>query len=270
MNKTVLITGSSTGIGMETALFFHKKKWTVVATMRNPDTRTTDLHAIDDILKLHLDVLDNKSITTAIEAAIEKFGKIDVIVNNAGYGLVGAFEASNHDQINRQFDTNVFGLMTVIREILPTFRKQQSGTIINIASIGGRLAFPLYSLYHATKWAVEGFSESLQYELKPFNIKVKVVEPGPIKTDFYDRSADIMKKQGLTAYDGYVERAMKIMLGFGEKGVHPRVVASTIYKAASTNSWKLRYPVNTQGMLAIRKLMPDALFSGLVRTVITK
>lgn len=120
----------------------------------------------------------------AIADTIQTFGRLDAIVNNAGYGAVGAFEAATPDQIRRQFDTNVFGVMNVVRAVLPHFRAKKAGTIINVASAGGRIAFPLYSLYHGTKWAVEGFSEALQFKLNQFNVRVKIIEPGPSRPTF--------------------------------------------------------------------------------------
>src|SRR5205085_5519867 len=124
---------------------------------------------------LQLDVTNRDAIKQAIARSLEQFGAIDAVVNNAGYGMVGPFEASTPEQVERQFSTNVFGLMNVTREILPYFRERGGGIIINVASVGGRITFPLYSVYHATKWAVEGFSESVQYEVKQFNIKVKII-----------------------------------------------------------------------------------------------
>ena len=202
MNRVVLITGASSGIGKETAKLFQTKDWKVAATMRDPES-ADDLRNIVDLECIRLDVTDTGSVRSAIAETLEKFGRIDVVVNNAGYAAVGPFEAATPEQIERQFQTNVFGLMNVCREILPYFREQKRGYIVNIASIGGRTAFPLYSLYNSTKWAVEGFSESLQYELEQFNIRVKLIEPGPIKTDFYSRSEEVMKKDGLTAYDHF-------------------------------------------------------------------
>lgn len=265
--KTVLITGTASGIGLETALHFHRKGWNVVATMRRPDQRTTDLHAIEEVVKLHLDVMDPASIRAALDEALRRFGRLEAVVNNAGYGLVGPLEATSTEQIRRQFDTNVFGLIEVVRAVVPVFRQQQGGVLLNVASMGGRITFPLYSLYHATKWAVEGFSESLQHEVRQFGIRIKLIEPGPIKTDFYDRSMDVVSLEGLTVYEAYVARAMKAMNAFGETGAPPARVARTIFRAATDGSWRLRYPVGTMGILLIRKLLPDTLFNGLVRLV---
>jgi len=183
-NKTVLITGTSSGIGKETALYFSNKDWNVIATMRNPEKRKNIFQNTNNIDTIHLDVLDYSSIKKAIDYAEKKYGSIDVLVNNAGYASFGPFEISSQDHVEKQFKTNVLGLMDVTREILPLMRKRKQGVIINVTSIAGRMTFPLYSLYNSTKWAVEGFSESLQFELRKFNIKVKNIEPGIIKTDF--------------------------------------------------------------------------------------
>jgi NAD(P)-dependent dehydrogenase (short-subunit alcohol dehydrogenase family) len=212
------------------------------------------------VVCLPLDVTQAASVEGAIATALERFQQIDVLVNNAGYGLIGPFEATSPEQIQRQFDTNVFGLMNVTRAVLPHWRDRQSGLLINVSSIGGRLAFPLYSLYHGTKWAVEGFSEALQYELAPFNIRIKLIEPGPIKTDFYARSADIAHKSGLTAYDKFVERVMPNLNRSGERGAPPDVTAQVIYRAATDGSDRLRYPAGGQaGALLLLRLLPDGL-----------
>lgn len=264
MDKVILITGSSSGIGKETVKLFQTKSWKVAATMRTPE-KAGDLQRIADVECIRLDVTDIGSIKSAIAETLEKFGRIDAIVNNAGYGLVGAFEAATPEQIEKQFQTNVFGLMNVCREILPYFREQKRGTIVNVASVGGRITFPLYSLYHGTKWAVEGFSEGLQHEVRQFNVKVKIIEPGPIKTDFYDRSQDLTAKEDLIAYDSYVEKVMPGMQRAGENAPDGSLVAEVIYNAVTDGSWKLRYTANSRMLLTLRKFLPDALFFAIVR-----
>jgi len=269
MEKVVLITGASTGIGNETAKLFQTKNWKVAATMRSPE-RAEDLQRIVDIKCIKLDVTDQTSVREGIRTALDRFGRIDAVVNNAGFAVVGPFEAASDEQIEQEFQTNVFGMMFVCREILPIFREQKRGTIINVASMGGRITFPLYSIYHATKWAVEGFSEALQYEVREFDIRVKIIEPGPIKTDFYTRSASVTKKEGLTAYDNFVARALPNLQRAGETAPDGRIVAEAIYDAATDDSWKMRYPVNSQAILAARRLLPDALFLPLVRRAVVK
>ncbi|HEX8248672.1 MAG TPA: SDR family oxidoreductase [Pyrinomonadaceae bacterium] len=269
MNKVILITGASSGIGRETAKLFQSKNWKVAATMRAPE-KAEDLRKIADVECFRLDVTDTDSIKSAIAATMEKFGRLDAVVNNAGYGLVGAFEAATDEQIEKQFQTNVFGLMNVCREILPVFRERRKGIIVNVASMGGRITFPLYSLYHATKWAVEGFSESLQYEVEQFNIRVKIIEPGPIKTDFYDRSMDLTRREGLTAYDDFIERALPNMQKAGADAPGGDIVAATIYEAVTDGSKKMRYPVNSKMVLAARRLLPDSLFFKVVKSAVLK
>ena len=269
MNKVILITGASSGIGLETAKLFQTKNWKVAATMRSPE-KAEELQKIADLETLRLDVTDVDSIKSAFSETLEKFGRIDAVVNNAGYGLIGAFEAASAEQIEKQFQTNVFGLMNVCREILPYFREQKRGTIVNVASVGGRMTFPFYSLYNSTKWAVEGFSESLQYELEQFNIRVKIIEPGPIKTDFYDRSQDVARKEGLHAYDYMLDKAMTNMRKAGENAPEASVVAETIYEAVTDGSKKMRYGVNTKGILKARKFLPDSIFFKFIKGVILK
>ena len=269
MEKVVLITGASTGIGNETAKLFQSKNWKVAATMRSPE-KAVDLQNIVDVECIRLDVTDPESIKSAIAETIEKFGRIDAVVNNAGFAVVGPFEAATDDQIEQIFQTNVFGVMQVCREILPVFRDQRRGTIVNVASMGGRITFPLYSIYHATKWAVEGFSEALQYEVREFNIKIKIIEPGPIKTDFYTRSMSHSKKEGLSAYDNFVARALPNLQKAGETAPDGRIVAQTIYDAVSDDSWKMRFPVNSRAILAARRLLPDSLFLPIVRRAVVK
>jgi len=262
--KTVLITGASSGIGRATALLFAERGWNVAATMRSPEK--SDLGAKSQrIMLFKLDVTDEASIEAAVARVIAEFGAIDVIVNNAGYGLVGPFEAQTEAQIRRQFDTNLFGAMNVIRAALPHMRERKRGRIVNVTSVAGRMAMPLYSAYCATKWALEGFSEALWLELRQHSIKVKIVEPGFIKTDFFDRSRVAAKKPGLTAYDEFTAAVAPNLQAWEEAGAEPVVVARSIWRA-STSIWpRLRYHPN--GMLPVygRGLVPGQLYVRIVR-----
>jgi len=269
MNQVVLITGASSGIGNETAKLFQSKNWKVAATMRTPE-KAEDLKRIVDIECIRLDVTDVDSVKAAIAETLEKFGRIDAVVNNAGFAVVGPFEAATTEQIDQQFQTNVFGVMNVCREILPYFREQKRGIIVNVASVGGRLTFPLYSLYHASKWALEGFSEALQFEVREFGIKIKIIEPGPIKTDFYSRSQSISKKEGLTEYDNFVARALPNLQKAGETGPDGSLVAQVIFDSVSDDSWRMRYPANSRLVLTARKLLPDTVFFAIVRKAILR
>jgi NAD(P)-dependent dehydrogenase (short-subunit alcohol dehydrogenase family) len=236
--QTVFITGASTGIGRAAVVFFRDKGWNVAATMRTPSDHP-DLVS-DRVRTLPLDVTDAATIRPALEQAIKAFGHVDVLVNNAGYGAFGPFEAATNEQIERQYATNVTGLMYVTRELVPHFRERKSGTIINISSVGGRATFPFYSLYHGTKWAVEGFSESLNFELNPFGIRVKVVEPGVIQTDFTTRSLDVLKKDGLDVYDDVIKKFREAWSA-ARNASSPELVAGVIYQAATDGTDQLRY-----------------------------
>lgn len=248
MAKTILITGASTGIGQATALYFHSKGWNVAATMRTPSA--SEGFDTDKRLKLYaLDVLDEASIDAAISSTLKDFGSIDVLFNNAGYGTQGPIEAASKEQIARQFDTNVTGLITVMQAIIPHFRNQRSGTIINVSSIGGLITLPFYSLYHGTKWAVEGLTESLTYELEPHGIKMRLIEPGAIATDFGGRSMDYLEKEGLDAYDEMLDRFNKARDEAVSNSAAPLDVAKVVYNAATDRSSRLRYLVGKDAKL---------------------
>lgn len=268
--KTVFITGASSGIGKETAKLFQVMGWNVIATMRNPSAEE-ELVKLKNVKVLQCDVTNQDSIKTAISEGINTFKSIDALVNNAGYYILGPFETATHEQIKQQIDTNLLGLIEVTKEIIPYFRKQKSGTIINLSSIAGVISIPLQSLYHATKWGVEGFSESLQYELRPFNIRVKIIEPGVIKTDFYGRSMTLVQGNALTDYEPYTQKVINNILKNGEKGSTPDEVAKTIYKAATDNKTKLRYPTgNSKEMVSLRAMLPQKIFHSLVRSTMEK
>lgn len=269
MEKVVLITGASSGIGKETAKLFQTKNWRVVATMRDPSAHA-DLQKIADIECFSLDVTDEVSIKAAVDGTLERFGRIDAVVNNAGYWLFGTFEGASQEQIRRQFETNVFGMMNVCREVLPHFRKQKRGVIVNISSVGGRVGLPAASAYSSTKFAVEGFSESLRYELRPFGIRVKIIEPGPIRTDFYGRSEDTTADGICIEYDAFVKRVRENMRKSADGAPGGEVVAQAIYDAVTDDSNRFRYGVNTKGLLAARKVLPDAVLFPIVKSVITK
>ncbi len=264
---TVLITGASSGIGRAAAEYFAQKGWNVAATMRSPE-KETELTKFSNLKLYHLDVTDNASIETAIQGAMADFGSIDTLVNNAGFGADGVFEAMDDEFIRKQFETNVFGLMRVTRAIIPYFRGKNAGSIIQVASMGGRLAFPLYSIYHGTKWAVEGFSEALSYELRPFNIKIRLIEPGAIKTDFYGRSRAFVRPTNTTDYDSFIAQCEKVAKEAGEKGEPASKVAEAIFRAATDTGWTMRYPVGAPApmLLRLRKAIPDSWWFGVVRS----
>ncbi len=254
MTPTVLITGSSSGIGKAAALHFREKGWMVAASMRRPEA-AAEWAGPAGLFTPRLDVNDEGTIDPAVRETIEWAGRIDVLVNNAGYGLWGPFEGVTADLLRRQFDTNVLGLAAVTRAVLPHMRRAGGGVIINISSIGGRITFPLGTAYHATKWAVEGLTESLQYELAPHNVRVKLVEPGGIRTDFISRG---MVRSEHSAYASWVDGLNRYFERTNPGLPGPEKVAATIYRAATDGSRRLRYPVHHQPLLLLRALLPDA------------
>ena len=264
--KTVLITGASTGIGRATVEYFAKRGWNVAATMRSPEKSDLD-GLFPNIRVVRLDVTEPASIEASIAETIAAFGAIDVVVNNAGYGLMGPFEAQTDAQLRRQFETNVFGVMNVIRAVLPHMRERKGGRIINVTSLAGRMSLPLYSAYCSTKWAVEGFSEALWLELRQHNIKVKIVEPSFIKTDFFERSLEISSKPGLTAYDEFVANVAPNIKAWEEAAPGPEVVARSIWRAATSFWPRLRYhPAGTLAILG-RSLVPGHLAVRIIRRI---
>lgn len=237
--KTILITGTSSGIGKATAKKFAAAGWNVIATMRTPE-KEEELSAIKNIFLTKLDVQDKESIAAAIASGIEKFGSIDAIVNNAGFGVLGAFEKSTSEQIMQQFSVNVFGVMDVIKAILPHFREKQAGLIINITSQGGRVTFPTCSLYHSTKFAMEGFSESLAYELLSQNISVKIIEPGSTESNFFG-AVSMAANDSITAYQEFDKIALDNWYKNDTMTSTTTDIAEVIYEAASDNKDQLRY-----------------------------
>jgi NAD(P)-dependent dehydrogenase (short-subunit alcohol dehydrogenase family) len=268
MKKTVLITGASSGFGRETVKLFANKGWNVIATMRSPE-KETELSAIDGVLVTRLDVTDKDSIFKAVETGVGKFGAIDALVNNAGYGAFGILETASEEVIRQQFEVNLFGLIEVTKAVLPGMRTRKSGVIVNVSSIGGRLTFPFSSLYHATKFAVEGLTESLQYELEPFGIRLKIVEPGGYRTNFAGRSMALYGAGGL---DGYQERFDRFLGLFESWPMSENIgeVADIIYEAVSDGTEKLRYPVGNDAipMLEARHQMNDVEFKKMMMSQI--
>lgn len=229
MSKTIFITGASTGLGRATALLFAAKGWKVIATMRNP-ANETELNTVPGITVLPLDVTNPAQIIETANAALA-LGPVDVLFNNAGYGVAGAFEGATDAQIVDQLNTNLLGVMRVTQAFLPAMRAQGQGSIITTTSIGGLATFPFNSIYHATKWGLEGWSESLAFELEPFGIRVRTVAPGGMATDFASRSLVF------TGHPAYAEAIGKTMAGFrspdrqGESSTAEQV-AEVVYEVA--------------------------------------
>ncbi len=269
MNKTILITGASSGIGRATAKLFQEKGWNVIATMRTPE-KEEELNQLDNVLVTRLDVLDLESIETAIAKGIDQYGQIDVVLNNAGYGLIGTFESAKRESIIRQFGVNVQGLFDVTQKTLPHFRKNKSGMFINVSSIGGKMTFPLMPLYHSTKFAVEGFSESLRWEMAEIGVKVKIVEPGGVATDFGTRSLDMQHNPELSEYNEFVNNFMTSLNEAMDPDSmsKPELIAEVIYNAATDGTDTLRYHAgaDAEQLIAARDSMKDEEFFAMVKS----
>ena len=258
MTQTILITGASSGIGKATAKLFQSIGWNVIATMRTPE-RDSELTGLDRVLVTRLDVEDTESIQTSVAAGLQQFGHIDVLLNNAGYGAYGPLEATPIEKIRKQFDVNVIGVLSTSKALLPHFRNRGSGTIVNISSMGGKITFPLGTLYHGTKFAVEGLSEALHFELSGVGVRVKIIEPGMIKTDFAGRSFDFNNDPQLNAYQPLVQSFLTTLGPLSEMASPPELVAQTILEAVTDRSDRLRYEVGADAvnLLAGRRVTDD-------------
>jgi NAD(P)-dependent dehydrogenase (short-subunit alcohol dehydrogenase family) len=235
--KVWLITGASTGFGRELAEFLLQQGERVVATARKPEQLAELAGQYPETsLALALDVTSQEQVDSAIKAALDRFGKIDVLVNNAGYGMVGAIEESAEDEFGPMFATNVFGLIRVTQAVLPHMREREAGTIVNLSSIGGLVASPGFGMYNATKFAVEGLSEALAQEVKPLGIHVMIVEPGPFRTDFLGRSGVPAKKH----IPGYEQTSGKMRAYFkdmdGKQAGDPKKGVAAIVKAVDSGA----------------------------------
>ena len=235
---TIFITGASSGLGKATAKLFAARGWHVIATMRHPE-HETELTQLPGVHLLPLDVTDPAQIEATVQRAIA-LHPVDVVFNNAGYGLIGALEALLDEQITNLLNTNLLGVIRVTKAFLPHLREKKSGRIISTTSIGGLIAFPLYSIYHAAKWAVEGWSESMSFELARHNIGIKTVSPGGIATDFTGRSLEVAE------HEAYADLLQKLLAG-QDSSAHqaqfssPEAIAEVVYEAATDQKDQLRY-----------------------------
>ncbi|HEX5978548.1 MAG TPA: SDR family oxidoreductase [Nitrososphaeraceae archaeon] len=264
--KVAIVTGSSSGIGYATSLLLARNRFHTYATMRNTE-KSADIQEIANKEKLplqviQLDVNDDASIRNSIKRVERENERIDVLVNNAGYGLVGAFEDLSLEEIKAQFETNFFGVIRLTQQVLPIMRKQKSGTIVNVSSGAGRIGFPGMSAYVSSKFALEGLSESMSYELEPFGIKVVIIEPGVIRTNFKKNS--VMSKKSLdnssiSPYSSIIQKIDSSISSIIEHATPPEDVAKAILHAITSNNPELRYLVgNDMIMMAeTKKSMSD-------------
>ena len=269
-NRVAIITGASSGIGSAAALSLLSQGFTVYGAARRIDR--LEALASQGVKPLALDVTDAKSMQGGIANVLASSGRIDVLVNNAGYGSYGAIEDVSQEEAKRQFDVNVFGAMELTKLVLPQMRKQGSGRIINISSVGGRAVGPFGGWYHGTKFALEALSDSLRMELKPFGIDVVVVEPGGIKSEFLDIAAS-----GLQATSGngpYADRVKSMLASFTNPRMMsmqspPQVIADIIARAATVKQPKTRYVAGfgARPLVTLRRLLSDRAFDSLISRV---
>ncbi len=263
--KTVLITGCSTGFGKLTAKLFHKNGWNVIATMRSPQ-KETELTELDNVLVTRLDVTDKHSVSNCVATGLNEFGRIDVLVNNAGISGMGVFEQWDEPKIEATFNTNVFGMIRVIKEVLPVMRRQKEGVIINISSMAGLFGSPFSSVYTASKFAVEGLTESLALEYAPFNIKAKVIAPGAYETNLFTsidygtlENGDDEIREYSRKLSQKMNATLEEMRKQGNQESNPQEVADKIFECATEET-----PIHNvsgsdaEAMLQMKKAMNEA------------
>ncbi len=265
--KVAVVTGSSSGIGLATALELARKGFFTYATARNPAKAGAITEAAKKeripISVVQLDVNDDNSVKNAVQRILNEKGRIDVLVNNAGYGLGGAFEDTSMEEVRTQYETNVFGLIRTTQAVLPVMRKQRSGIIVNISSGAGRLGYPGASVYVSSKHAIEGLSESIAYELEPFGIRVVLVEPGVVKTNFANDMVFAKKAQEPNSpYSQMMQRMGANWQSMVENGSSAELVARVVLDAITSKDPNLRYIAgkDMEGWMQARTSMSDVEF----------
>lgn len=248
MKKTIFITGASTGLGKATAILFQQKGWNVIATMRNPE-KEAELSRMPNVTLLPLDVTDLDQIRETAKKAIA-LHDVDVVFNNAGYGLMGAMEAFTDEQILTQLNTNLIGVIMVTKAFIPHFRNRKSGVFISTTSMGGLLAFPLHSIYHAAKFGVQGWSESMSFELGLHNIRIKTIAPGAIATDFLGRSLDKNLHPDYKDLEDKLFATTEAMMSYASE---PNEVAEIVYEAATDDKDQLTYIATSDAQAAYNR-----------------
>ncbi len=270
MEKVAIVTGSSSGIGYETSLALAREGFYTFATVRNSKKAEKILQIAKkenlNIEIIELDVDDEKSISVAIEKIISKKQRIDVLVNNAGWGLFGSVEDVSMKDFRAQFETNFFGIISIIQKVAPVMRKQGSGVIVNVSSVAGRIGFPGSPAYISSKFALEGLSESLRYELGQFGVKTIIIEPGVIKTNFFS-SMKIAEPKPDSPYKEITEKVIMGIKMMAELGTHPSEVATTILNAIKEENPRPRYIVgnDAQMFLEAKKTKTDAEFENYLK-----
>ena len=271
MDKVALVTGSSSGIGFETSLALARNGYHTFATMRNlgKDEKIKQIIEKEDlsIEILELDVDSEESVNRAIKTVSEKKGRIDVLVNNAGYGMWGTVEDVSIDEFKEQFETNFFSIIRLIQKVAPIMRKQSSGNIVNISSVAGRIGFPVSPAYISSKFALEGLSESLRFELMPFGINVIIIEPGVIKTNFFDSMKMSEKSQQDSTYKEITDKVISGVKMMAEMGTHPKEVADVVIKTLGEEKPLPRYVIGNDAMMFLeaKKMITDIEFENYLK-----
>ena len=271
MQKVALVTGSSSGIGLETALALAREGYHTYASMRDTK-KSKDLleKAKKENLSLNVIVLDvdkHESVKSAISQIMKEKQRIDVLVNNAGYGIFGCLEDLTIDELKEQFETNFFSIVRMIQEIAPIMRKQQAGTIVNVSSVAGRIGFPGTPAYISSKFALEGLSECLRYELAPFGINTIIIEPGAIKTNFFDSMRMPKTAKPDSPYKDITHKVVSGIKMMAEMGTAPKEVADVIVKAIKEKNPLPRYPVGNDAMMFLeaKKMKTDIEFENYLK-----
>jgi NAD(P)-dependent dehydrogenase (short-subunit alcohol dehydrogenase family) len=276
--KVAVVTGSSSGMGYETSLILARNGFHTYASMRKlggggegGSKQIIDLAKNENLplQVIQLDVNNDNSVTEAINRIANEKGRIDIVINNAGYDLMGALEETSIEEIKAQFETNFFGAVRVMQAVIPIMRKQGVGIIVNITSLGGRISFPLNSPYHATKFALEGLSESIQYELEPFGIKVIVIEPGGVGSNFLKnlKWASKMSDSFNSPYRSIQNNISEYFKQWAQNLTHPSEVAKVILQAVTTDNPDFRYTVGKDAAMALesRRNMSDRQFHDMIK-----
>ena len=271
MDKIALVTGSSSGIGFETSLALARNGFHTFATMRDlgKDEKIKQVIEKED---LHIDILEldvdsEESVNQAIKTILEKKDRIDVLVNNAGYGMWGTVEDVSIDEFKKQFETNFFSIIRLIQKVAPIMRKQSSGNIVNISSVAGRIGFPVSPAYISSKFALEGLSESLRFELMPFGINVIIIEPGVIKTNFFDSMKLSEKSQQDSTYKEITDKVISGVKMMAEMGTHPKEVADVVIKTLGEEKPLPRYVIGNDAMMFLeaKKMKTDIEFENYLK-----
>jgi len=269
MKQVVLVTGASAGIGKETARFLALKGYTVYGAARRVDKMQDIKNA--EIKILQMDVTDDASMVKGIDEIVKAEGRIDVLINNAGFGSYGTVEDVSMTDARYQMEVNVFGLARLTQLVLPYMRKQHSGKVVNITSIGGKIVTPLGGWYHASKFAVEALSDAMRMEVKQFGIDVIVIEPGGVKSEWSGIAGENMKRvSGNTVYKDLANKAAKVFGDFEPKSAEPSVIAELILKAITAKKPKTRYHAGFMAgpILFLRKVLSDKQFDGMIMSQI--